>query len=93
MDQEPSVLHSGHGVIITTKLQQINDDEEEDEDDDEDEDKNNVGFEKLSGDGDKVGLFVLKNRKSLVHIIKKQKVRKEFILISLMFFIIANRLW
>jgi hypothetical protein len=89
VDQEPSVLHSGHGVIITTKLQQINDDEEEDDE----EDKNNVGFEKLSGDGDKVGLFVLKNRKSLVHIIKKQKVRKDFILISLMFFIIANRLW
>ncbi len=89
MDQEPSVLHSGHGVIITTKLQQINDDEEEDDD----EDKNNVGFEKLSGDGDKVGLFVLKSRQSLVHIIKKQKVRKDFILISLMFFIIANRLW
>ncbi len=92
MDQEPSVLHSGNGVIITTKLQQTNDEEEEEDDDDE-EDKNNVGFEKLSGDGNKVGLFVMKNRQYLVHIISKQKVRKDFILISLMFFIIANRLW
>jgi len=72
VDQEPSVLTSGNGVIITTKLQQTNDDEEEDDDDDED--KNNVGFEKLSGDGNKVGLFVMKNRQYLVHIIKKQKV-------------------
>ncbi len=83
MDQEPSVLHSGNGVIITTKLQQTNDDEEEDDEDEED--KNNVGFEKLSGDGNKVGLFVLKSRQYLVHIISKQKVRKDFILISLCF--------
>jgi hypothetical protein len=68
-DQESSVPNLGNGKIVTTKLQK-----EEEDDDDDDDDKNNKGFERLSGKGNPIGLFVVKIRKALIYIIKKQKV-------------------
>ncbi len=56
-----------NGVIVTTRLQ-----EEKDVDD-----KNNEGFEKLSGKGNKFGLFILNIRGFLVRTIKKQKVESD----------------
>ncbi|CAF0729652.1 unnamed protein product [Rotaria sordida] len=69
-DQRPSASSLGNGTIITTKLEIKN--EEEDEEDD-DEDKNNAGFERLSGDGHKLGLFVLSLHGFLVRMIQKEK--------------------
>lgn len=58
-------------MIITTKLQKI-DEEEEDDDDDID----NEGFEKLSGDFHPFGLFILKIREKLIRILEKHHVRE-----------------
>ncbi|CAF1417320.1 unnamed protein product [Adineta ricciae] len=65
---------TGNGVIITTSLPE-NDDKNDNShaDDDNDDQKDNAGFEKLSGDGDKVGLVVLKLRNQLVRLIAKRK--------------------
>jgi hypothetical protein len=57
-------------MIITTKLQ-----EAEEDDDDE---KDNAGFEKLSGEGNRIGRLVLKLREGVVRVIVKQKVRHDF---------------
>ncbi|CAF1253529.1 unnamed protein product [Adineta steineri] len=67
LDQQPYIINTTNGSILTTKLQSL----EEEEDDDED--KNNVGFEKLPEDGHSNGLFILKLRKYIIQIIQKQK--------------------
>ncbi|CAF0788884.1 unnamed protein product [Adineta steineri] len=67
LDQQPYIINTTNGSILTTKLQSI----EEIEDDDED--KNNAGFEKLPDDGHSNGLFILKFRKYIIQIIQKQK--------------------
>ncbi|CAF2903876.1 unnamed protein product [Rotaria sp. Silwood2] len=69
-DQRPSITNLGNGTIVTTKLEIKNDEEEQDDDDDED--KNNAGFEKLTGDGHKLGLFVLSMHQFLVRTIMKE---------------------
>jgi len=63
-DQKSSALNLENGIIVTTRLQEPEDDD----------DKTNEGFEKLSGQGNKLGIFLLVIRKSLVDFIKKQKV-------------------
>ncbi|CAF1389785.1 unnamed protein product, partial [Adineta steineri] len=83
LDQQPYIINTTNGSILTTKLQSI---EEEEEDDDDDEDKNNVGFEKLPEDGHSSGLFVLKLRKYIIQIIQKQKTAVIYGL-KLIFFI------
>ncbi|CAF4723321.1 unnamed protein product [Rotaria sp. Silwood1] len=55
-DQRPSITSLGNGTLVTTKLEIKNG---EADDDDDIEDKNNEGFERLTGDGHKLGLFVL----------------------------------
>jgi len=62
--QQSSAINLENGIIITTRLQEP----------EEDDDKNNEGFEKLSGKGNRFGLFLIVIRKSLFNIIKKQKV-------------------
>ncbi|CAF3476228.1 unnamed protein product [Rotaria sp. Silwood1] len=69
-DQRPSITSLGNGTLVTTKLEIKNG---EADDDDDIEDKNNEGFERLTGDGHKLGLFVLSMHECLVHIIKKEK--------------------
>ncbi|CAF1414845.1 unnamed protein product [Adineta ricciae] len=68
---------TGSGVIITTNLPESDNKNDnghaDDDDDDNDDQKDNVGFEKLTGDGDKVGLVVLKVRDRLVRLIAKRK--------------------
>jgi hypothetical protein len=59
------IINTANGTIITTKLQEIDDD-----------DKDNPGFVKLSGEGHSFGLFILKIRQRLIRIIEKQEVRK-----------------
>ncbi len=61
------IINTANGIIITTKLQEI----------EEDDENNNSGFEKLSGEGYAFGLFILKIREGLIRIIEKQKVRKS----------------
>ena len=66
---------TGSGVIITTSLPESdNKNDNGHADDDNDDQKDNAGFEKLSGDGNKVGLVVLKLRDQLVRLIAKRKV-------------------
>ncbi|UJR35986.1 hypothetical protein I4U23_028726 [Adineta vaga] len=65
------------GVIITTKLQGNDKEEEEEEDDDQND---NAGFEKLSGEGNKVGLVVLKLRDAIFQFIRGQKTIFVYIL-------------
>jgi len=79
-NHQPYIINTANGIIITTKLQEI-----------EDDDKNNADFEKLSGEGYPFGLFVLKIRKRLIRIIEKQKVWK-FSFISLILILVLNRL-
>ncbi|CAF1297587.1 unnamed protein product [Adineta steineri] len=68
LDQQPYIINTTNGSILTTKLQSI-----EEEDDDDDEDKNNAAFEKLPDEGHVNGLFILKLRKFIIQIIEKQK--------------------
>ncbi|CAF1338751.1 unnamed protein product [Adineta steineri] len=81
LDQQPYIINTTNGSILTTKLQSI-----EEEEDDDDEDKNNAGFEKLPEDGHSNGLFVLKLRKYIIQIIQKQKTAVIYGL-KLIFFI------
>ncbi|CAF1009470.1 unnamed protein product [Adineta steineri] len=61
-----------NGVIITTKLPNKTT-VDEDDDDDNDEDKNNAGFERLPGEGNKMGIFIMKIRQIIVNFIKEFK--------------------
>lgn len=57
------------GIIVTTKLQEKEDIVVVDGDE-----NNNAGFDKLPGEGNQIGLWVLKIRQFLFSIIKKQKI-------------------
>ncbi|CAF1550035.1 unnamed protein product, partial [Adineta steineri] len=81
LEQQPYIINTTNGSILTTKLQSI-----EEEDDDDEEDKNNVGFEKLPEDNYSNGLFILKLRKYIIQIIQKQKTAVIYGL-KLIFFI------
>ena len=81
-------IDAGSGVIITTKLQE-NDKEEEKEDDDDQND--NAGFEKLSGEGNKVGLVVLKLRDAIFQFIRGQKVYTQFLSKIISFLMFSSR--
>jgi hypothetical protein len=74
--QQSSALNLENGIIVTTRLQEPEDD---------DDDGNNVGFERLSGQGNKFGVFLLVIRKSLVDFIKKQKVCKTIVFVGFIF--------
>ncbi|CAF2540475.1 unnamed protein product [Rotaria sp. Silwood2] len=76
LDQQSSRINTRHGIIVTTKLQDIED--EDDDEEEEEEDKNNVGFEKLSGEGHRIGLFVLKIRQRIIKLIEKEKTLAIF---------------
>ncbi|CAF1367332.1 unnamed protein product [Adineta steineri] len=80
LDQQPYIINTTNGSILTTKLQSIEEQEEDDED------KNNVDFEKLPDDGHSNGLFILKFRKYIIQIIQKQKTAVVYGL-KLIFFI------
>ncbi|CAF0969559.1 unnamed protein product [Rotaria sp. Silwood1] len=71
LNHQSSEINTRHGIIVTTKLQGI--DEVDDDEEEEEEDKNNLGFEKLSGEGHRIGLFVLKIRQRLSQLIEKEK--------------------
>ena len=62
-----------NGTVKTTNLQE----KTEPPDEDEPGDGNNEGFEKLPGDGNKIGLFVLKIREQMLSLIKNQKVHEQ----------------
>ena len=66
-DQHLSVVELDKGTIVTSRLQQV----------DEDVEKNDSGFEKLPGEGNRLGLLVLKVRELCVGIIDEQRVREE----------------
>ncbi|CAF4644788.1 unnamed protein product [Rotaria sp. Silwood1] len=71
LNHQSSEINTRHGIIVTTKLQGI--DDVDDDEEEEEEDKNNLGFEKLSGEGHRIGLFVLKIRQRLSQLIEKEK--------------------
>ncbi|CAF3604560.1 unnamed protein product [Rotaria socialis] len=72
-------IDSRDGMIVATKLDEIEKQESDnDDDDDDDDDKNNVGFEKLSEKCDPIGLFVLKIRQKIVQIVEKEKDATTF---------------
>ena len=52
-----------NGIIVTTRLEEKSNDDE----------KDNEGFEKLSGKGNKIGLWIFKFREYSVNVIRKQK--------------------
>ena len=63
-----SVFNLANGVIVTTKLQAVEDEEE----------KNNVGFEKLPDESHPIGLFVSKVRERLIRFCERFKVSTKF---------------
>lgn len=71
LDELSSRTITANGIIVTTKLHEI-----ENENDNNDDDMVNVGFEKLPNEGNRFGLFILKIRERLVKMIEKEKVRK-----------------
>lgn len=74
LDLQSAILSAKDGILVTTKLQNL---EAEDElENDDNEDKNNAGFDKLPGKGNPVGLFILKIHNRLFEIIEKEKVRQ-----------------
>ncbi|CAF1458365.1 unnamed protein product [Adineta steineri] len=72
LDQQPYIINTTNGLILTSKLQSM----------EKEEDKNNVGFEKLPEDDHSNCLFVLKLRTYLIQIIQKQKVTSIIIFLG-----------
>lgn len=70
------------GIIVTTKLQE-NENNEHEPGDNADDEKINEGFEKLPGEGNRVGLLVLKSRDFLFSFIKKQKLIAGYVIKAL----------
>lgn len=83
---------TGSGVVITTSLPETDNKNDNGHTDGDNDDLNdNVGFEKLSGDGDKVGLVVLKLRSQLVGLIAKRKVWRKVISHRILSFVVYFR--
>ena len=80
-DQHLSVIELGKGTIVTSRLQET----------DEDLEKNDSGFEKLPDDGNRLGLLVLKVRERIAGIIDKQRVSEESMLNSVVRMIDSRR--